>query len=810
MLKVGYVECYGAGKIKLLRDAVRRLEDRGLRIELKARYAGYEKDYFDEEFLKWLSEAADAVILHIHPSIKGYDKLKHTIEKVKVPVFSIEYGGEGLSRNVDVEHLSMFSTYFLQGGVENFENMLIFVANVLGKSNIPYKPPAELPWSGIYHPKAPNVFEDLRDYLRWYEQYIPSPKGCVGILFYRDFWVERNLNVVDALISEIEGRGFGVIPVFTWLGLKNQYPGMEEFGLFGEDVLSRFFMADGNPVIEILVNLQDFSLTPRSIGSWCEGTGESCTLLSRLNVPVIKGVISYYKTVEEWVKDKDGIDVMSLAMGVAMPEVDGVIEPIIVGAVQEEVDESTGAVIKTYVPIKRQIEYFVDRVIKWIELRRKPLKDRRVAFILHNNPCAGAETTIGMGFGLDTFESLARILKEMKRRGYYLGEELPSKGEDLIRMVKERRAVPEFRWTPVSEIVRRGGAVDFIDIHSYIKYFKTLPEDSRNRVIQEWGDPEVLIKKLEVNEDIGEEDWDRYLTKLSLGLYDGKIVIPGIKLGNIVIVPQPKRGCAGARCDGKVCKILHDPDCPPPHQWLAVYWWIENVFKADIIVHVGTHGYLEFLPGKMCGLSPSCYPQISISKLPHLYIYSVTNPMEGVIAKRRGYATIIDHMNPIMSPTESYGPFKELEELLEQYQRAKHMKDESRSKVLFEMIVDASKKANLYKEFNSSEELIEYLHGRLQAVSETQFRDGLHILGDVPRGDRLAKLLVSVIRFDSGAWPSIRRALAECLSIDYEELLEKPDEFNERLGTTNERALKTLTDRSLKIVKKVLEEVGCK
>ena len=101
---------------------------------------------------------------------------------------------------------------------------------------------------------------------------------------------------------------------------------------------------------------------------------------------------------------------------------------------------------------------------------------------------------------------------------------------------------------------------------------------------------------------------------------------------------QPKRGCFGARCDGQVCKILHDPDCPPPHQYLATYHWIEDIFGADVIVQVGTHGNLEFLPGKGVGLSEECFPDVVTGDVPFLYVYNADNPPEGTIAKRRGYA----------------------------------------------------------------------------------------------------------------------------------------------------------------------------
>ena len=197
-------------------------------------------------------------------------------------------------------------------------------------------------------------------------------------------------------------------------------------------------------------------------------------------------------------------------------------------------------------------------------------------------------------------------------------------------------------------------AVDFVSLDEYLNWFKELPEDLRAKIEKDWDKPEdVLTGKL-----------DKALVGM---VYKGRFVIPGVIFGNVFITPQPKFGCAGARCDSKTCRILHDPTIVPPHQWWAVYRWITRKLKADLIVHFSTHGYLEFRPGKSIGLSPSCVPEASLDDVPNLYVYVVSNPMEGVIAKRIGYATLIDHLYPPMTMAEV---LDELDSLLNQYSRA--------------------------------------------------------------------------------------------------------------------------------------------
>ena len=173
----------------------------------------------------------------------------------------------------------------------------------------------------------------------------------------------------------------------------------------------------------------------------------------------------------------------------------------------------------------------------------------------------------------------------------------------------------------------------------YEAWFRTLPEDAQRRVVGAWGEPP------------GEE---RDGVPASM-IHERRILVTGVSYGNVVVLVQPKRGCAGARCDGQVCKILHDPSVPPPHQYLATYMWLDKVFGVDAIIHVGTHGNLEFLPGKGVALSGSCFPDIAIGDVPHLYIYNSDNPPEGTIAKRRSYATLVDHMQTVMTESGLYG-----------------------------------------------------------------------------------------------------------------------------------------------------------
>jgi cobaltochelatase CobN len=350
-------------------------------------------------------------------------------------------------------------------------------------------------------------------------------------------------------------------------------------------------------------------------------------------------VISSFRTIEEW-QESAGLT-LDTGWAVAMPEFEGVIEPVFIGS-----SASTGDGEKTRIAVADRCVKIARRVKKWIALGQKPVSERRISFMLNNNPCANADANIGSASNLDALESVARILQAMAAAGYRVVP--PASGRELTDLILARKAMSEFRWTTVEDIAANGGALMQMGREEYLPYFDTLPEKARGRITEVWGEPPGPNMVL-----------------------DGKILITGVSFGNATVHVQPKRGCYGSRCDGEVCRILHDPECPPPHQYLATYHWIEQIYGADAIVHVGTHGNLEFLPGKGLGLSSECFPDIATGTIPLLYIYNADNPSEGTIAKRRAYATLVDHMQTILSGSGLTGELEEVENLLAQYETAK-------------------------------------------------------------------------------------------------------------------------------------------
>ena len=188
-----------------------------------------------------------------------------------------------------------------------------------------------------------------------------------------------------------------------------------------------------------------------------------------------------------------------------------------------------------------------ERIARWVHLAATPPAERKAVFVFHKNECAGLEANVGGAAGLDSGESVVRIMGRMQQAGYRL-ENIPASGEALMQTILARKAIAEFRWTTVDEIVSKGGHLYLLPAGTYQQWFDTLPKRPANDLVQAWGEPP------------GQE-----MNGVPPSMvFDGKLVITGLNFGNVNVIMQPKRGCAGARCDGQVCKILHDPDIRRP------------------------------------------------------------------------------------------------------------------------------------------------------------------------------------------------------------------------------------------------------
>ena len=630
----------------------------------------------------------------------------------------------GLSTVLPEVSATVYS-YLLFNGDENLENLLRYLRAVLFGEKTGYLEPAPVAWEGIHHPLLDGVFRDTGAYLDAYRAAVGEPDaGWVGLLYSRSNWVNRNMEVERPLIAALEQQGLGVIPAFFY-SVKDANLGNRS----GAEVIEEYFIHAGKTLVQGIVRLSSFFLASGGRSTGEQDAPAGVELMKHLNIPLFCPLISHYKDADQWLADPEGLG-RQVGWSIAMPEFEGVIEPMVIGASQGAANPED----ERYEPLPDRINRFAARVAAWLRLGRKPAAERKVAFILHNNPCISVEASVGGGAHLDTLESVARVMAAMREAGYAIDP--PADGKALIDEIMNRKAVSEFRWTTVEEIAAKGGALDRLEVERYLPWFNELPEATRTRMIEAWGKPP------------GEEK-DGIPAAMVL---DGRIMVTGVRYGNAVVCAQPKRGCAGARCAGEVCKILHDPDVPPPHQYVATYKWLSREFGADLLIHVGTHGNLEFLPGKATGLSSGCFPDIGIDTMPHLYIYNADNPPEGTIAKRRSNAVLVDHLQTVMAPGQLYGDLDALERLLEEYRRFRGV-EPGRAHTVSHLIADAVKGLALVEgeitHDNMDDKVIE-IHNALGLLKGTRIPKGMHVFGSLPEGESLAEFVYAVIRYENG------------------------------------------------------------
>lgn len=668
----------------------------------------------------------EADVILVHPTHDGrFDDLLRTDRPVVA--FGFDPALWSFSRGVPQKVVATVNAYVVYGGLENIKNMLLYIGREVLGLDISCEAPRETLWQGIYHPDADRAFSTIEEYLEWRPF---RHEHTVGILFFRTYWANGDLEIVDHLIRSLE-KEFNVIAAFGLGSVGSKQVAAKPI----DQIVREFFSGRA----DLIINLQSV---------FHAGSVEvSINSLTDLDVPVMHPLTLYHKSEEEWMSDMKGMDPGEIGWSIALPEFEGLIENIVTGVANRK--EAWGEEIETHRPIEERIDKLIRRIRAWIRLRSRPRAERRVAFVLHNSPCASVEATVGAAAHLDSLESVARMMSRLAELGYRL-DSFPKSGKDLIEDILSHKAISEFRWTTVQEIVSKGGALDLVGIEDYLKWFEELPEDARSRISGAWGRPP------------GEPVEGAPAPMV----YQGKIVVTGRRYGNVVVCVQPKRGCAGARCDGQACRILHDPEIPPPHQYLATYRYLQKEFGADVIIHVGTHGNLEFLPGKSAALSQNCYPDIAIGDTPHLYIYNSDNPPEGTVAKRRSYAVIVDHMQTVMTTAGLYGDLKELDDRIAEYRRAE---DHGRRHALKHIILDLLERTNLAEELGSHEhddfdEILERAHARLSEIYSSYIPDGMHVFGEVPEGEKRVEMISAIVRPLVRAPGDLRDAVREVLN----------------------------------------------
>jgi magnesium chelatase subunit H len=463
-------------------------------------------------------------------------------------------------------------------------------------------PPVAYPEVGAYHPRSPGKLAHALAALP--RTAVSGRQGTVGLLLLRSYLLADNTGHYDGVITALEARGLRVRPVFA-TGLDAR-PAIERF----------FFDSDGQVAVDAVVSLTGFSL----VGGPAYNDAKAAEdILARLDVPYLAAMPEEFQSIEQWAGSERGLLPVEATMMVAIPELDGATGSMVFGGRSQANGQACSGCSKRCSfdaasgshdmrSCTERADMLAARVARLVALRRSERAGRKVACVLFNfPPNAGANGTAAF---LSVFESLHHTLQAMQRHGYTV--DLPATPDDLRRRVIEGNAK---RFGAVANVAARIDAEDHVRRERWLKEIEAA-----------WGPAPGKLQS------------------------DGRsIFVLGERFGNVFVGIQPSMGY-----EGDPMRLLFERGFAPTHAFAAFYRWLREDFKADAVLHFGTHGALEFMPGKQAGLSGSCWPDRLIADLPNVYLYASNNPSEGTIAKRRAAATLVSYLTPPLAGAGLY------------------------------------------------------------------------------------------------------------------------------------------------------------
>lgn len=595
----------------------------------------------------------------------------------------------------DVERQSGFlreqawADYAVQGGIENYHSLLTVAYARARNQRITNPPLVQLPEEALWEPTTGHLFEQWTDFEREYFAHRPAARGrrWVGVPINRGQAVSGQLKIVNAVAAALESRGFNV-------AVSVGYP--------ADGQIERFYFDEQGKarVVAIAAMAMKFGNIPDHI----------VPILTRLDVPVVNAVTAYNKTRAEWEASPIGIPQEDRSWQIANPEFAGAVAPTVIGSSEHRHDEATGIDYKEETPIPERVALLADRVKALVALRTDAASKKRVALVYYNYP--PGQENIGASYLNVMPQSLWQMLTRLEREGYTTTGR-PADTEALFRDVTQKGVnINASNPGELERLVRRNSAV-LLPVSEYTRWTRTLPAALIDAMNTAWGKPEDATI-MTWRDDKGVPYF----------------VFPVVRYGNIVLAPQPTRGW-----DQDSEKALHEIVLPPHHQYLAFYLWLQKGLQANAVVHIGTHGTMEWMPGKEIGQSAADPSEAMLGALPVMYPYIMDVIGEGLQARRRGMAALISYLTPPMDKAGLNPELVKLRALLDNYTVAAQKSDTAAEGIL-EDINKAAAKMGLLKDLGKTvlvnTEDVEQAEHYLREVEQKQTPFGLHTFGVPP------------------------------------------------------------------------------
>ena len=623
----------------------------------------------------------------------------------------------------DVRAYFLTLQYWLAGSEENVANLLHYLVDryadgprrVLRGLAKP-QPPLDYPEVGVYHPRleGPDTAGHMADRVEALPRVATSGRrGTVGVLLMRSYLLAGNTDHYNGVITALEARGLRVVPAFAT-------------GLDSRPAIDKFFLHGGRSTVDAVVSLTGFSLVG---GPAYNDSKAAEDVLARLDVPYLAVTPVEFQTLDQWGGSPRGLLPVEATMMVAIPELDGATGSMVFGGRGSATHIactgcSHGCTFKNVAPSHdmhsciERADMLAARVGKLVDLRRAERAERKVAAVIFNFPPNAGNT--GTAAFLSVFESLFNTMRAMQREGYTV--ELPASVDELRERIIHGNAQ---RHGAQANVHTRIGAEDHVRRERHLKEIEA-----------QWGPAP------------GKQQSD-----------GSSLFVLGERFGNLFVGIQPAFGY-----EGDPMRLLFEKGFAPTHAFSAFYRWLREDFGAHAVLHFGTHGALEFMPGKQSGMSARCWPDRLIGDLPNFYLYASNNPSEGTIAKRRAAATLISYMTPPVAQAGLYKGLIDLRASVERWRGLAPDATQERADLapLIQAQAAALELATAEPAWDAEADArIVKLGADILELEYALIPYGLHVVGQAPSPAERVDMLLSVAEASHGRRPE--RATLEAL-----------------------------------------------
>ncbi|MGN0587538.1 MAG: cobaltochelatase subunit CobN, partial [Oscillospiraceae bacterium] len=613
----------------------------------------------------------------------------------------------------DMRNYSLICKYFYVADYPNILNMLYLILRDYGGAKRLPKPsePRGVPAAAVCRPKDMKYYGSFAEFKEDFS-YDPN-KPVIALLYYGHIYPMDYSGAVSVIMERMQ-KSANVLPVAV-SGSDSLTDGSLQKLLTG-------FLPQ-KP--EIILNFMSFRLSAGPMGG---NISAGTDLLKELNVPYLHPFFMSRRTEREWNESVQGNTPSETLISVMLPEQDGAVVIMPVGAKTEPVyNEEFDVTTDEIQIIDERLEVLTQRTEKYISLRQKKNPQKKVAIICYNYP--PGETNVFGGAFLDTFQSVSAMLSLLKENGYDT-EDISA--EKLMSDFINGGLVNTGKYVESEKMLT-------YPLSDYKKFLGSFPD--KKTVIDAWGEPSGDIMTDE----------------------NGDFLIPAAMYGNVLVGIQPSRGVHEDRD-----KLYHDKSIPPHHQYIAFYKYLHDKFRADAVIHVGTHGTLEFLKGKESGMSGLCYPDVLIGDIPHFYLYYCGNPSEATIAKRRSHAALVGYQPPVFIQSGLYGEYAQLSAMLDDYHHQLAFSESAACEVR-QNIAALAEKLNMPAD-------MEELESELYRLNSSLIPKGLHIFGQNYSDEEARCYVRELLKKPHDDIPSLNEIAAAELGTDLAETEEKGGE----------------------------------